>query len=357
MIDPLLPTLFNLRRHRADARRIAALVDVRHGASADELVRHLRAWPWATVVVAASLDRGLTPAVFESVATSGADLLLVTSNDEKVVGAARGAARLLGLPIVDPVVPQDDAREFGLYQEVVHHDIELGGYNDWANRDSQSGASVLRRLSTVQSRRMFPAGVFPYLDELRRMRPAEPLDALDIGCGSISNLRWGALQGWLTLTGVDPLLDMYAIVQERHGLSAMPHLRCAHEICAGAEDLARHAKAGAYDFAYSSNALDHTTAPGEVIRSVVHCLRPGGIFALNVYTREGTRENWWSCHQFDMYLDGSGAFLSETRDGRVEPLFPAGCGLAVREITANNASTTALILERVSSEGDLARSA
>ena len=357
MIDPLLPAIFNLRRHRTSARRIAALVDVRHGASAAELVRYLRAWPWVTVVLAAPLDRGLTPAVFESLAASGADLLLVASNDEKVVGASRGAARLLGLPMVDPIVRQDDAREFGLYQEVLHHDIELGGYNDWANRDSQSGASVLRRLSTVQSRRMFPAGVSPYLERLRHGRAGEPLDALDIGCGSISNLRWGALHGWLTLTGVDPLLDMYAIVQERHGLSAMPHIRCTHEICVGAEDLAQHAEVGAYDFAYSSNALDHTTNPADVIRSVVQCLRPGGIFALNVYTREGTRENWWSCHQFDMYLDESGAFLSETRDGRIQPLFPAGCGLAVREVTANNASTTALILERVPSEAELARTA
>jgi SAM-dependent methyltransferase len=357
MIDPLLPTLFNLRRHRAPQCRIAALVDVRQGARVAELERHLRAWPWATVVYAAPLDRGLTPAVFGSIATSGADLLLVVSDDETILNTARGTARLLNLPIVDSVVSQADAREFGLYQEVLHHDIELGGYNDYANCDSQSGASVLRRLSTVQSKRVFPSAVLPYLEQLRVARPGRPLDAVDIGCGSLSNLRWGALHGWLALTGVDPLLDMYAVLRERHGLSVMPHIRCEHEICAGAEDLGVYAEPGAYDFAYSSNALDHTTDPTAVIQSVVSCLRPGGLFALNVYTREGTRENWWSCHQFDMYLDEAGAFVSETRDGRVVPLLPAGCGLAIREVTANNASTTALILERVPSDEELARTA
>ena len=142
-------------------------------------------------------------------------------------------------------------------------------YNEWSQKDALSSPWILRMLSATHCRRQFPHYVVSHLETLRQAANGRTLEAIDIGCGPISRLRWGQLAGYLRVTGVDPLLDMYAVLHERHGLNGIPSLRCAREISAFAETLTEHLPAAGYDFAYSSNALDHTSDPAGIVRSLM----------------------------------------------------------------------------------------
>jgi SAM-dependent methyltransferase len=272
--------------------------------------------------------------------------VLLVSSDAMLAAAARAVCADTGKSFVDAALPPNDSREIALLQEVLHHDFELGGLNDWTGADPQFSAPVLRMLSAAHCRTSFPGYATAYVDALWQQNSGQPLQALDIGCGAISRLRWGALNGFLTVTGVDPLLDMYAIVRERHGYANLPAIRCAHEVIGGAEQLATALAPASFDLAFCSNALDHTEDPVVVVEGIARVVRPGGLVAIDVYTREGSRENWWQLHQFDMYINDRDEFVCETREGVVRNLVAPGSGLVVREIAAKD-QTTALILERV----------
>jgi SAM-dependent methyltransferase len=350
MTNPLLASLFNLRRHRSSFRRVLVLLDPETGVDTAEIFRVTRPWQsWMTITGVVTADRASVAAALLTTDARQADILLCLSNDGAIKTIVRAACLDGGRTFIDPTLAPQDTREHALYQEVLHHDFELGGFNEWTGKDAQYSSAVLRMMSATHCRMAFPAYAAKPLAELWQQNGGRPLQALDVGCGAISRLRWGALSGLLTITGVDPLLDMYSIVRERHGYTALPEIRCTREIVIGAEDLRSAIAPGSFDFVYCANALDHTEDPGRVIESIAAALRIGGVFAVDVYTREGSRENWWQLHQFDMYLNDRSEFVAETRDGVVRPLVPPGCGLVVREIAGQH-ETTALILERVHEE-------
>lgn len=342
----LLTALFNLRRHRAAHRRVCVLLDDGAGLDATEFFRYVSPWSsWLTITGTANVDRRSVHFALNTPSFTHAEIVLVVSGDGIVLAAARAACANANKIIVDAALPPAESRELALLQEVLHHDFELGGFNDWTGTDAQFSAAVLRMLSAAHCRRAFPGYAGAHVDALWRQNDGRPLRALDIGCGAVSRLRWGALHGFLTVTGVDPLLDMYAIVRERHGYATLPSIRCAHEIIGGAEQLTTSIAADSFDIAFCSNALDHTEDPVAVVDALARAVRPGGFVAIDVYTREGSRENWWQLHQFDMYINDREEFVCETREGVVRPLVRPGCGLTVREIAARD-QTTAVILER-----------
>lgn len=349
MINPILSSIFNLRRYRAARRRVFVLIDTDTGVSTAEYLRCLRPWfSWIhlTGIVAAKPETLL--ALLTADTLHDTDIVLIVSVDAATNDAAAAACARLRTTCVNASVAFDGSRELALMQEVEHHDYELGGRNEWTGGDSQFGPPVLRSLSVAHCRAMFPHYVERHLERIREATGGAPIEAADVGCGPVSKLRWAALNGQMTITGVDPLLDMYAIVRERHGLDVLPAIACAHELCVGAETLPTRVGPDRFDFVYSVNALDHTEDPLAVVQGIAHILRPGGIFALQVYTREGSRENWWQLHQFDLYVDEHDRPVCETRDGVVRPLFPDGCGLVVRDIVARDV-TTALVAERAAS--------
>lgn len=347
----VVPTLYNLRKHRAAHRRAAFLIGSKTGIDSHELIRCVRPWAaWLTVDSIMTIDEALPAGIMEAFAARSVEVVVVLTTSPTLAAAVRAECVRLNMAFVDSSMPPMDSRELALLQEVLHHDFELGGFNEWLNGDPQYSAPVLRSISLTHCRRTFPGYVVPHLEPLWQRTGGRPLAALDIGCGALSRLRWGALNGFLNVTGVDPLLDMYAIVRERHGLSMLPEIACARDLCIGAEDLVTEVAPGSYDFAYSSNALDHTSDPVAVIQSIASALRPGGLFALDVFTREGSRENWWQLHQFDIYVDAGGSLVCEGRDGTIRPLFPAESGLVVRAIPTNNDAVTAVVAERVGAE-------
>ena len=344
----VVPTLYNLRKHRAAHCRAAFLIASKTGIDSHELVRCLRPWAaWLTVDSIMTIDQTLPAGILEAFAARHVEVVVLMTTSPQLAAAVRAECVRLNMAFVDSSMPPMDSRELALLQEVLHHDFELGGFNEWLDSDPQYSAPVLRSISMTHCRRAFPGYVVPHLEPLWQHSRGRPLATLDIGCGALSRLRWGALNGFLNVTGVDPLLDMYAILRERHGLSLLPEIACARDLCIGAEELVNEVVPGSYDFAYSSNALDHTSDPVAVIQSIASALRPGGLFALDVFTREGSRENWWQLHQFDIYVDTNGSLVCEGRDGTVRPLFPEESGLVVRAIPTNNDAVTAVVAERV----------
>jgi SAM-dependent methyltransferase len=347
MTNPLLLSLFNLRRYRSSFRRVFVLVDPQTGVDTAEIFRVTRPWQsWMTITGVVTVDRASVAAALLTTDARQADILLCLSNDGPIKTIVRAACLDGGRTFIDPTLAPQHTREHALYQEVLHHDFELGGFNEWTGKDAQYSSAVLRMMSATHCRMAFPAYAAKPLGELWQQNGGRPLQALDVSCGAISRLR--ARSGLLTITGVDPLLDM------RDRARAARLQRCRRSGARGRSPSARRIchrpSPGSFDFVYCANALDHTEDPGRVIESIASALRIGGVFAVDVYTREGSRENWWQLHQFDMYLNDHGEFLAETRDGVVRPLLPAGCGLVVREIAARH-ETTALVLERVDGQG------
>jgi SAM-dependent methyltransferase len=190
----------------------------------------------------------------------------------------------------------------------------------------------------------------PDIRRLSRERGGGPVDALDIGCGPISRLRWGALQGLLSITGIDPLLDMYHIVLKRHGLDNLPEICCQRELCIPAEVLSQCVTPGSYDFAFSCNAIDHAEDPPLVVSQVAACLRPGGVFALESNKREGSRNNWAHLHQFDIYFGSDGQLLCQLRDGSSRSLVGEEVGLKLREVVVDDDSYIVVLFEREKEE-------
>jgi SAM-dependent methyltransferase len=347
VINLILSSLFNLRDHRGAPRSVFVLIDDASKISAPDYLRCLRPWAsWVRVLGAVQGDASSLLHLIASPALDAAEIVVIVTRDAALCAALKAICESRGKTCVDSDIPAEGGREMALFQEVLHHDFELGGFNEWTGGDSQFSAPVLRLLSAAHCRGTYPVYAEPYLAALRAASHGGPLKALDVGCGPISRLRWGSLNDELSVTGVDPLLDMYAVVRERHGLSALREIRCAAEVCAGAEGLSTLTP-DAFDFAYCSNALDHTENPVAVVNTIAQVLRPGGILAIQVYTREGSREKWWQLHQFDMYVNDTDQFVCETRDGVVREIFPDGCGFVVRQFVVRNDEHTRLVAERV----------
>jgi len=342
-----LRAIFNLRRHRAPGQRVAVLVDAPAAIAGDDVVQMLRPWSgWLTIDTVLQMGRRIPAGLFDALSANGCQIVMLLSDRPAIVELVREECARCALAYVGAELAPKDSRELALFQEVLHHDYELGGCNEYANTDPHASPWVLRMLSAAHCRRQFPSYFAPYLDTLWQERGARPLDTIDVGCGALSRLRWGALNGRLRVTGVDPLLDMYAVVIERHGLGALPSLACARDVVACAEDLGDHLPASSYDVAYSSNALDHTNDPPRIIEALSRVLRPGGLLGLEVFTREGSREQWWQLHQFDMYVDDAGRFVCETRDGVVRPVFPANADFDVVDIPIQHDTVTAVVARR-----------
>jgi SAM-dependent methyltransferase len=185
-----------------------------------------------------------------------------------------------------------------LLREVSFFDFELSGKNVWDGAKTCYSNEFLAFLSSTHCRDAFPAWAFTNLSQHRR-----PLKVMDIGCGPRSILRWGAIQGDLSITGVDPILDMYTLILARHGFDLMEKMRCDHEITGFAEDLDTLVPDNDYDVVYTRNALDHTQDPTRVVECVSRRLAPHGRFAITVAEREGTRQGWDQLHKTDIYLE------------------------------------------------------
>jgi SAM-dependent methyltransferase len=183
-------------------------------------------------------------------------------------------------------------------------------------------------------------------DELRAgsQKLGRPLESLDIGSGPISRLRWGALQGLLHVTGVDPLIDIYDIIMN-HGVDRLPAIRVDRAINTDAENLNSHVAVGSIDFAFCCNALDHVVDPPAVVAQLARALRPGAPFALEFATREGLRQAWQQLHKFDLFLDAERSkIMCQWHDGRVDGLVPKDASLVLDRVVMADDDYTIVVL-------------
>ncbi len=228
-----------------------------------------------------------------------------------------------GFEVVVPTYPALGTLDNHLIREVSFFDFEFGGKNEWDGKPTEYGENCLRQLSSTHCRDFYPSWA---INPVREKLPERTLKVLDIGCGPVSVLRWGAIYGNLSITGVDPLLDMYSLVLARHGLDALPKMRCDRELSIFGEELDAYVPDGEFDMVYTQNALDHTQQPARVLELMGKKLARHGRAVIQVAEREGTRQNWDQLHQTDIFLE-NGQLMYCHRDGVVRPLVTAESGL------------------------------
>lgn len=323
------------------------VVDSDTGIDVETIVTVLGPWrTWLQVTDIIVTNTSPDDRWLERVGSTGAEAVFLITEQPEFGSELKSAAEELGLLFAGSYYPTDGDHLAAFFHEMSHHHFELGGLNEWTNEGSLHGPSVLQHLSVANSISHFPAYT---VDELcaRRAAAGRRLDALDIGCGAISRLRWGAVRGLVHVTGIDPLLSLYQVILAYHGLDRLPFIEVNRAIAAGAENLHCHVADGSIDFAYCCNALDHVEDPPLVIERLAGVLRPGALFALEFATREGSRQGWQQLHQFDLFLDGdSREIMCERHDGRIDRLIPEGVELWVKNVVWSTDDHTAVVLQR-----------
>ena len=347
----LMRFLFNLRHVRetngGGKLGIALVVDERTGVAPEELCRLLQVWrDWLSVEAVLVRSTPLESGALRRDVSVACRLVGAVTDQDDFLASVQHECQALGAVCIHSAFPVlSDTREMALCQEVAHHDFEIGGVDEWSGQPTQCAHHILQYLSQTNCERLFPQFLLPYIQRFQGP-DAKPVETLDIGCGPISVLRWGVLQGLLRVTGVDPLLDMYRIILERHGLDGLPAIACQRELNIYAEELVSALSPESFDIVFTRNALDHVEDPVAVVGQAEACLRPGGILVLDFHTREGSRQGWEQLHQFDLYLDETAQLVCQTRQGLRRPLIAAGIQLFVRQIVARTEDVTVVILEK-----------
>jgi SAM-dependent methyltransferase len=246
---------------------------------------------------------------------------------------------------ITPDFPPAGTLEADLLREVAHFDFELGGKNEWDGAPTRYASHCLRQLSSTHCREFYPDWAFEPLLHSPQRNNSKPLKVMDIGCGPISILRWGAIEGEISITGVDPLLEMYALVLARHGLDGLPKIRCDREVNGFAEDLDRLLPNETFDVIYTQNSLDHTQQPGLVIENIGRKLAPNGRAVFQVATRKGTRQNWDQLHKTDIYLK-KGVLMYAHQHSPERPLLSPASRLHLKHVSIDSPEWLACSLEK-----------
>lgn len=331
---------FHLARlKRVGLTDVAVVLDPEVDFDVHDLVDVLTPWSrWMTLRRVAP-----PPAAIADAPTTAHAALGVISDDDEVVAQVSSVAHAAGVHFVPCTYPPASDLEGALFHEVAHHHYELGGFNEWNDEPGQYSSPVLQLLSARQCRRHFPHYALPALYS-RRGPDMGAIDAVDVGCGPISGLRWGALHERMNITGIDPLLDVYAVLRRYHGFDGMASIASLYEFAIGAEELCPTLGPGSADLVYCRNALDHVRSPSRVIGHIATILRRRGVAALEFATREGSRQDWQQLHQFDLELDDQRQELvCTTRAGKATPLL-AQAGLAVHEVVSATDAYSIVVL-------------
>ena len=346
-MDIILRSLFNVLINKLHGERVLIVIDPSTGVTIPEFIRTARPISSKIIingVVTASkpFEKGslenFTPCPFDSV--------IVLSDQNELISSVQQECKHLKLKCIDSCYPPHPSQASALIQEAAHHDYEIGGLNEWDGNPTMYPEYFLQLLSQKHCKIHFPDFLLPYMDRIKKEKAITKLDCLDVGCGPVSRLRWGAIEGFLNITGLDPLIDMYQIILEKHGYSHLNNIRCSRMLNIRAEELSRHITPESFDIAFSCNSIDHTEDPPLVIEQIGACLRKGGVFGFQSFVREGTRQKWENLHQFDIYLNANLNLVCETQDGFVRPLITDNSRLKLKDIVASTETSMKVVFEK-----------
>jgi SAM-dependent methyltransferase len=217
-------------------------------------------------------------------------------------------------PIIAPIVPETETIEYGFFRELEGHDFEIGGLNEWNGAPTLYSQYVLQSLSRASCRMAYPAYAIDEITKLAAFAEGTRLRVLDVGCGPISRLRWGALTGEMEIVGVDPLNDLYNALLARHGFDGLAEIRPTQTF----NDLIETVDLGGEKFAfvYSCDALGHTQDPVKFIQAISTALDSRGMVVLNTTSREGKRNGYARGYKFDIWYDGALRYSTEEQQPR-----------------------------------------
>jgi len=349
-MNSLLTCAFNLWRQRpaSGGVQVTVVSDSPHPCARVECERMLAPWAeWVElidyIVVAGPVDSDFV----RRAGLHGDSVVMASAEEDEILNSLVASCKDAGVAIVTPHFPIETL-DLWMFREVCHFDFELGGKNEWDGTRTVYGSEELRLLSSTHCKDYFPTWALPQMLTEPPPAPENRIHALDVGCGPISQLRWGALLGYLTITGLDPLIDMYALVLARHGLDHLPAIACQHKLIGVAEDLDTLAGDALFDLIYTQNALDHTRRPEHVVNMMGARLAPGGCVLIQVGTREGTRRGWEQFHSTDIYLDDE-TLMYAHQHTPAKPLLSADCGLRMKKVHHDSPEDLAVELEHQAS--------
>jgi SAM-dependent methyltransferase len=300
---------------------------------------------WLRICSCQEAPSTLTDGTLADLGISRGQILIALVGDGKLRNSLRLSCENLGVRCIVPSFPPAGTLDADLVREVSFFDFEFSGKNEWDGAPTRYAATCLRQLSTTHCREYYPEWAFERLSNPTSSARKRPLKVMDIGCGPVSVLRWGAIRGEISITGVDPLLDMYSLVLARHGLDALPNIRCDREVNGFAEDLDSLVPDNDFDAIYTQNSLDHTQRPVQVIENMSRKLAPHGLVVIQVATREGTRQNWDQLHQTDIFLK-SDVLMYNHRKTPERPLLSPTSHLRLVHVQMNTPEWLACILEK-----------
>jgi SAM-dependent methyltransferase len=345
-MNKLLLCAYHLRKLRPEQGTVHlhVLTDEPEKFPESDCRRMLAPWStWVSVVPRQSIQPMDVGSLGKLTLRAG-EVAIALFNDEALLNACRARCEKSGATCIAPEYPPLGGLDNDLVREVAFFDYEFGGKNEWDGAPTRYAAHCLRQLSSTHGKDMYPAWAFQPLLRGPAARQ-RPLKVMDIGCGPVSILRWGAIQGEISITGVDPNLDMYGLVMARHGLDALPKIRCDRELNGFAEDLETLLPDDDFDIIYTQNALDHTQQPARVIENIARKLAPHGLAVIQVATREGTRQNWDQLHKTDIYLK-NGALMYAHQNGPERPLLSPESRLRLKHVQMNTPDWLACALEK-----------
>lgn len=212
------------------------------------------------------------------------------------------------------------------------------GYDDeiayWARELALEGdhrEHTAKRLTPEGRAEEHPVWIDGIIDVVRARRGGSDRPrALDLGCGPLGTLAHAHEDGRLDVTGVDPLAEPYTELRERFSIDFPERL-----VASTGERLSDVVEGESIDLIYSRNSMDHAEDVQRCFDEAALALRPGGVFALEVFAYEGFREAYDGLHRFDFQVH-EGSLACTDREG-VEALALAGSPL--RMVTLAPAET------------------
>lgn len=342
-LDLLLVCAFNLWQQREADQKLDLVIvtDNKERYSLKQCERILAPWKdWINIMAHHIYDVSISNHFWSSLALPSGTTVLGVMENMSITKDLASICQTRENDLILPILPSVDTFENDMIREVFHWDFEYGAKNDWDGTPVKFSTPTLQLLSSKSCQDYYPAWGFEGWSCEHK-----PWRVMDIGCGPISVLRWGVLQGMMSITGVDPLLDMYALILAKHGYDSLPCIRCDVEIPSFAEKLEDLVPDESYDVIFTRNALDHTQDPERVIANIGQKLSPKGRVILQVATREGTRQNWDQFHKTDIYLNNSELVYCH-ENSLEKPLLSPSCKLSLVKVQSYTPEWLSVILEK-----------